>query len=150
MGCDQRTTDGRISKHVSIHAPRVGCDVLLPIGWEPYLEVSIHAPRVGCDLTRSQNSKLEISFNSRTPCGVRLVAPSVHCEAVHVSIHAPRVGCDVCTLPRPLSSAKFQFTHPVWGATTTWEPLAQLREVSIHAPRVGCDILYASHLHLGL
>ena len=34
---------------VSIHAPRVGCDVLMGADSDTEL-VSIHAPRVGCDL----------------------------------------------------------------------------------------------------
>ena len=33
--------------------------------------VSIHAPRVGCDITISKRPKPNTSFNSRTPCGVR-------------------------------------------------------------------------------
>ena len=39
---------------VSIHAPRVGCDIIdTPLFEE--LEVSIHAPRVGCDLICLEN-----------------------------------------------------------------------------------------------
>ena len=57
-----------------------------------------------------------LSFNSRTPCGVRLT-------------------------PENFSSAvlKFQFTHPVWGATPALSLLLSHLSVSIHAPRVGCD-----------
>ena len=35
------------------------------------LLVSIHAPRVGCDVPGGGHSRHDKSFNSRTPCGVR-------------------------------------------------------------------------------
>ena len=101
--------------------------------------VSIHAPRVGCDPRHVWRIHASRSFNSRTPCGVRL------------------------RLPSALSSPPtFQFTHPVWGATPCCSAPApapqgfnsrtpcgvrqlppvlrsHLSQVSIHAPRVGCD-----------
>ena len=56
---------------VSIHAPRVGCDSAL--GYQEIeSRVSIHAPRVGCDFASNFSSLGSSSFNSRTPCGVRL------------------------------------------------------------------------------
>ena len=55
-------------------------------------------------------------FNSRTPCGVRLI--------YHL---------------RQSKSTRFQFTHPVWGATLFVLAIAYCYTVSIHAPRVGCD-----------
>ena len=36
-------------------------------------EVSIHAPRVGCDSDANLTTKQYVGFNSRTPCGVRLL-----------------------------------------------------------------------------
>ena len=79
---------------VSIHAPRAGCDTSLmylasirllfqfthPV-WGATIvsilynlpsQVSIHAPRVGCDSWRRTARRYISSFNSRTPCGVRL------------------------------------------------------------------------------
>ena len=56
---------------VSIHAPRVGCDLSRHGEVKKTYGVSIHAPRVGCD-------EMDI-FNDRDH---------------DVSIHAPRVGCD--------------------------------------------------------
>ena len=78
---------------VSIHAPRAGCDVSLG-DYISSNRVSIHAPRAGCDSFCLFFFCLSMSFNSRTPCGVR------HCNTWHplpnttVSIHAPRAGCD--------------------------------------------------------
>ena len=60
---------------------------------------------------------IQDSFNSRTPCGVRL----------------PDKG-------EMLAWQKFQFTHPVWGATPNSLLHLPLCSVSIHAPRVGCDV----------
>ena len=78
---------------VSIHAPRVGCDVKRMLVSLIYLSfqfthpvwgatirwfwdhliagVSIHAPRVGCDSVKILKDISRVGFNSRTPCGVR-------------------------------------------------------------------------------
>ena len=78
---------------VSIHAPREGCDVVsfLPnLGTGTFqfthpgrgatlhyelvslvVSVSIHAPREGCDRAQPLNTAAFVSFNSRTPGGVR-------------------------------------------------------------------------------
>ena len=56
------------------------------------------------------------SFNSRTPCGVRLTQ-----------------------LTAKRDKLQFQFTHPMWGATVTKLPSIAMQMVSIHAPHVGCD-----------
>ncbi len=101
---------------VSIHAPRVGCDLhdVILLVWLALFQfthpvwgatgvlshapreprVSIHAPRVGCDYCCQEAEAMMRSFNSRTPCGVRLL------------IISPWIYL-----------AMFQFTHPVWGAT---------------------------------
>ena len=55
--------------------------------------VSIHAPRAGCDRITSWGRHSALSFNSRTPCGVRLLVGAV---AAYLLV--------------------FQFTHPVRGA----------------------------------
>ena len=57
-------------------------------------DVSIHAPRVGCDYHLKLITSRTRRFNSRTPCGVRLIV-----------------------LVRSSMMCTFQFTHPVWGAT---------------------------------
>ena len=60
--------------------------------------VSIHAPRAGCDVAMSKTVEILRRFNSRTPCGVRLIERSWEVWEQAVSIHAPRAGCD--TYPR--------------------------------------------------
>ena len=128
---------------------------------EGLLDVSIHAPRVGCDLRVPPPIPRPRGFNSRTPCGVRpstTLKPSSNAsfQFTHpvwgatfsileevvlrfVSIHAPRVGCDFHDRGTKARFQKFQFTHPVWGATEKGEEVRERIEVSIHAPRVGCD-----------
>ena len=56
--------------------------------------VSIHAPRAGCDNYDHPNPPPNHRFNSRTPCGVRLVFVLFVSILLSVSIHAPRAGCD--------------------------------------------------------
>ena len=93
-GATTRHGEHSTRRSVSIHAPRVGCDTKSKT-MNSTQEVSIHAPRVGCDLegnyNDNTNNKFQFthpvwgatdncpdllrdltSFNSRTPCGVRL------------------------------------------------------------------------------
>ena len=53
---------------------RTPCGVRQQINYsyEPEMIVSIHAPRVGCDLGLPYHGMSNLRFNSRTPCGVRL------------------------------------------------------------------------------
>ena len=87
-----------ITLSISIHAPRVGCDLIggLKMGGSP---ISIHAPRVGCDTA----SALQYAW-------------------LIISIHAPRVGCDGIGSVLVVCVEKFQSTHPGWGATAITRP----------------------------
>ena len=147
-----------MTKEISIHAPRVGCDtglhqcLVVPI-------ISIHAPRVGCD------HRCQRTFQ---PAEISIHAPRVGCDhnmgcglsTLKISIHAPRVGCDrqgVFRLleqadfnPRtpcgvrpsgrfpPPGAGRFQSTHPVWGATTFWAVV--MSWVSNFNPRTPCGV----------
>ena len=81
-------------EQVSIHAPRVGCDIIIP----PHIMMrslfQFTHPVWGATISMLSNVQMNSGFNSRTPCGVR-----------------PLV------LPCALWYEMFQFTHPVWGAT---------------------------------
>ena len=124
-------------------------------------DVSIHAPRVGCDLRAHILPRLGKGFNSRTPCGVRPPSSSRpsstrsfqfthpvwgatklndrHHDDTTVSIHAPRVGCDkLAPCPR-LAQPCFNSRTPCGvRRLTELDPDIKVT-VSIHAPRVGCD-----------
>ena len=124
---------------ISIHAPRVGCDMACCHNCPKLCTISIHAPRVGCDRRCCTASSWLSYFNPRTPCGVRPPAlatmsgyydfnPRTPCgvrrcphHSAHpsapISIHAPRVGCDAHVVFILAVMQEFQSTHPVWGAT---------------------------------
>ena len=166
--------------------PRTPCGVRPPHTGELVhpLHISIHAPRVGCDMCIKSPHENNKYFNPRTPCGVRpgfLLAPMLRAEYFN-----PRTPCGVrlSPPPRPLRPPRFQSTHPVWGATfnlneqdfsnlfqsthPVWGATSSTRvamatpinfnprtpcgvrhelasiimtsdTISIHAPRVGCD-----------
>ena len=102
--------------------------------------ISIHAPRMGCDISRDKCVLRRLHFNPRTPYGVRQVCAEVVIgnfafQSTHpvwgatrargyvagerrISIHAPRMGCDLAYLCITL----------------------QRFDISIHAPRMGCDL----------
>ena len=156
---------GTTSWHVSIHAPRVGCDDTPYYLTMLYLSFQFTHPVWGATEEPITLTVRIASFNSRTPCGVRL-APEATAE----------------------TPVQFQFTHPVWGATRsriskgcrargfnsrtpcgvrphqikiTDQPKGfnsrtpcgvrpgdpqeggAIFQVSIHAPRVGCDLMTA-------
>ena len=148
------------------------------------LDISIHAPRVGSDLVIHRNHRMRAPFQSTLPVWGATILSNKSPAAELISIHAPRVGSDPMeidvpflgrifqsTLPvwgatkwqhRPAEPGKFQSTLPVWGATMgrkhsrhhqhqfqstlpVWGATV-LRlcmpvcfEISIHAPRVGSD-----------
>ena len=147
---------------VSIHAPRVGCDIvvqsnlrLLSISFnsrtprgvrrkmEDFLDslyyVSIHAPRVGCDQLLPILASRRLSFNSRTPRGVRLLFEHGALEfLLGFNSRTPR-GVRLYPLDEVLSSYRFNSRTPRGVRLKSTVPLRLTSTVSIHAPRVGCD-----------
>ena len=81
--------------------PRTPGGVRLIANQLPYniIHISIHAPRVGCDWSPLPCSVLAVNFNPRTPGGVRQVQFDYTNQGIMISIHAPRVGCDACYRP---------------------------------------------------
>ena len=102
---------------ISIHAPRVRCD-LLSLGCRLFTGyISIHAPRVRCDFViRCISPVVQWYFNPRTSCEVRPLQDHMTRQMDRISIHAPRVRCDKRQIQK------------------YWK-----RKISIHAPRVRCD-----------
>ena len=114
---------------VSIHAPRVGCDLITALIVDT-AGVSIHAPRVGCDLTGVSTTRasltfqfthpvwgatfcrvfvvtLLLGFNSRTPCGVRHLWISIFSSSLSFNSRTP---CGVrLTLNRLMLVYRFRF-----------------------------------------
>ena len=79
--------------------------------------VSIHAPRVGCDVRSSVSWFLKLTFQFTHPVwGATPAQPAQIDETNQFQFTHPVWGATLSTLLS--SSAKlFQFTHPVWGAT---------------------------------
>ena len=92
----------------------------------------------GATETRSGGYVYYLRFNSRTPCGVRLIAVSSISECLRFQFTHPVWGATT-ECYREHQKATFQFTHPVWGATQGSDIMFSISKVSIHAPRVGCD-----------
>ena len=148
-------------------------------------KISIHAPRVGRDMIAMMLPSLPDQFQSTRPAwgatcpmqagrgsdGISIHAPRVGRDSVlshqreqlRISIHAPRVGRDTVSITtrqairtfqstRPAWGAtqspapdrehrmRFQSTRPAWGATMVGGVVPRNRTISIHAPRVGRDV----------
>ena len=133
---------------VSIHAPRVGCDV--PSESLEFLGTwfqSTH-PVWGATCGSTFSSTTVACFNPRTPCGVRpckLDDPDDY--KIRVSIHAPRVGCDLNSSVLSRNTRKFQSTHPVWGATSG-VAVATCMTLCFN-PRTPCGVRPADARHCG-
>ncbi len=102
---------------VSIHAPRAGRDLRLPLQ-TAIGPVSIHAPRAGRDPPARDGERLRRCFNPRAPRGARPGPPR------RLDLHS-----------------RFQSTRPARGATGRSSGAFQCPDVSIHAPRAGRDRL---------
>ena len=116
VGCDRRQSFRTHCPSVSIHAPRVGCDITSGIT-SRNRRVSIHAPRVGCDRIDKTIITLPVSFNPRTPGGVRHVSGGGSITLPRFNPRTPG-GVRRVSYPRSVVANVFQSTHPGWGATT--------------------------------
>ena len=104
--------------NVSIHAPREGCDPCWQTSLERRSRFQFTHPGRGATTERLITRHKALSFNSRTPGGVRLNSGDLVALRPIVSIHAPREGCDRGNPGGKLLTIAFQFTHPGRGATT--------------------------------
>ena len=101
---------------ISIHAPRVGCDVRTVQDGKS-TKISIHAPRVGCDLHYYRELAKYMTFQSTHPVwGATSIWTSGPASPADFN---PRTPCGVRQSASAMGSppAQFQSTHPVWGAT---------------------------------
>ena len=90
------------------------------------VHVSIHALLAECDLKQISNLPLYISFNPRTPCGVRRPPGK-----------------------RKQSWKLFQSTHSLRSATQIEKVLLEHCPVSIHALLAECDSFLVQSVRLG-
>ena len=79
---------------VSIHAPRVGSDLILRDSTEYYRKFQSTLPVWGATVFRLTQIRHPARFNPRSPCGERPEMDGMLSTISSVSIHAPRVGSD--------------------------------------------------------
>ena len=59
--------EGAVRGHISIHAPREGCDLIVETTAARAQPISIHAPREGCDKFHRITSIATVRFQSTHP-----------------------------------------------------------------------------------
>ena len=121
----------------------MGCDKIREGENPKRRKISIHAPRVGCDLKQQHPTRLRTNnFNPRTPgWGATFHDKAATFRAFDISIHAPRVGCDKQLAASVGGKSKISIHAPRVGCDGESRQLRPLPTViSIHAPRVGCDV----------
>ena len=138
-GATQETIRHIIVPLVSIHAPRVGCDVRFHCLSLRASAFQFTHPVWGATTTVRSSQTEILQFQFTHPVWGATSKSYIRLDVKDVSIHAPRVGCDFIAWNYFLTEKRFQFTHPVWGATGYGGGQADCLRVSIHAPRVGCD-----------
>ncbi len=101
-------------------------------------KISIHAPRVGSDVVVDAFRSHRHHFNPRPPRGERRLQLIVLLLSLLFQSTPPAWGAT--WQPRVQTFRPgFQSTPPAWGATLTVIFLAHTQTISIHAPRVGSD-----------
>ena len=127
--------------------------------------ISIHAPRVGRDIISHRRAAAACTnFNPRAPCGARPRIGAPQCgqysfqstrpvwgatsshiggrlRLARISIHAPRVGRDRPNAARTVSHADFNPRAPCGARLAARISTAPAVAISIHAPRVGRDLV---------
>ena len=101
--------------------------------------VSIHAPREGCDMSSLICVLRCVSFNSRTPGGVRLQTQVWIRTLEEFQFTHPGRGATAVVTPRPTPPRGFNSRTPGGVRPLSSRDTALMPCVSIHAPREGCD-----------
>ena len=126
---------------VSIHALLAECDGHVPRNNKTIERFqSTHSLRSATYKTQ-QAKDLYLSFNPRTPCGVR-PCESSHCN--HATGFNPRTPCGVRPAPlvRMTQTPQFQSTHSLRSATARRAFNISDDAVSIHALLAECDFVF--------
>ena len=130
----------RLPHPISIHAPRVGSDLLRHVDIYPVSGISIHAPRVGSDKLHDLTAACLYGFQSTLPVWGATAKTIINANETVFQSTLPVWGATIVGIPSAQCDQGFQSTLPVWGATlSTFSILISLFSISIHAPRVGSD-----------
>ena len=164
MGSDRNPIQSNPDEIISIHAPRVGSDLLGDADKAQEVLISIHAPRVGSDSVRQNHPVSFVEFLSTLPAWGATEIYMDHEHGGDISIHAPRVGSDaVCLVvrngkrnfyPRSPRGERLLILYAIFCNKYFYprsprgeRPIAEFGlyrwdDISIHAPRVGSDHIY--------
>ena len=99
-------------ERISIHAPRVGSDIIHDYAVHNRTRISIHAPRVGSDYAFQLRGFSYPSFQSTLPGWGATYSLRNASGSVVISIHAPRVGSDDRTAVEPPETYYFNPRSP--------------------------------------
>ena len=161
-GATSGDTTMRVSKYISIHAPRTGSD--LPVGslHRVHALISIHAPRTGSDLSQDTSShapplfqstlpargatrrvagyrKVSKYFNPRSPHGERLDFPAFADSQQPFQSTLPARGATAGAGGRTCATRYFNPRSPHGERQVKARAKRLDEKISIHAPRTGSD-----------
>ena len=150
---------GTAPRFQSTHSLRSATGRCTAKRWQ--LEVSIHALLAECDQRKPPLLRRRLSFNPRTPCGVRRYDRLIcRIDAGFQSTHSLRSATDSCLAAscftfsfnprtpcgvRPMDNGdiketdQFQSTHSLRSATSKYTGACHEYAVSIHALLAECD-----------
>ena len=138
-GATHRCRAGSQAHAISIHAPRVGRDVLYTA--QTLTSAQFQSTRPVWDATRSASCTVCASsnFNPRAPCGTRRSCAGSFHRGIHFNPRAP-CGTRLCGDDYPLLATNFNPRAPCGTRRALVILVDCALQISIHAPRVGRDL----------
>ena len=124
---------------ISIHAPRVGCDVAFLVTRKPLPPFQSTHPVWGATTTARSWPGL-VKFQSTHPVWGATPPGQAQTPCSRISIHAPRVGCDSTGGVHKWNPLNFNPRTPCGVRRWPGNSVPSHLQISIHAPRVGCDL----------
>lgn len=125
---------------ISIHAPRMGSDIIMQMVAEVY-PISIHVSSVVSDFNLINSTMISLYFNSCSLRGAWCCIPKVVHGLLAISILAPCIGSDginspICSVPQ------FSIHAPRMRSDSARKVDMFSYKFFIHASRVGNDFRY--------
>ena len=105
----------QIQKMISIHAPRMGSDILSHLKFANDL-ISIHAPRMGSDPTLKAYKDQFLQFQSTLPAWGATRGSKLTSDHTRFQSTLPAWGATTIRHEK-IKRIEFQSTLPAWGAT---------------------------------
>ena len=125
-----------------------GVRPILLESWTGVKHVSIHAPREGCDVALAMAQDADATFQFTHPG--RGATGHIKADETKKSFQFTHPGRGATQSWGLLGDdVVFQFTHPGRGATVLADEVVAHALVSIHAPREGCDTTTSESISRG-